>query len=502
MRRTIKINRNVLIVSFVLFVIRRIVIHSSTVMALPHDPFSMQNIQHFLRNKCQNPFTGNAAIWSYEGRLVDPTNGNVIANVEGIELVRSLTEMKRPLSPAQDGKDKVNVWNFLRGLRRLDDLKVKFLLTESGWDYSGTVLSRKLFCYSPVNGGKGSGLMKEYRLHPTAPLRKLKTEDVVALYDTATTFISTQDGKGMVVMTEWPDGHWIQSDATSIGFPSSEGGTRVLANDEIDDTSVKGRKYFEFTVYARRSGKNETPTLPPFLSKSEQDMEGDSSLNTVVVPPRSKFIQFGRDDNTEDRRYGARETYSYVVGSGEMTRGERLESMFREGLSNLKERVGLWDFDWIGNEQTMDPYRSCTVRYTRYGEAPAWYGPGKMCTLELWGRRVESVADAPPLAATFAATRIPGFLSVHTSIPTGPDYDNVSHGTKALSEKQIREQQVADEAAIKAVRWFQGKEATLPLEILKEEDYKENRIETVVSMGLSLAQRVRAATSATSPVEL
>lgn len=500
MRKARNIRSNLHIASsFALFFFHRILIHSSGAMGVPHAPFSIQNIQHFLRNKCQNPLTKNAAIWSYEGRLVDPTNGNVIANVEGIELVRSLTEISRPVTSS--GKDGGDVWNFLRGLRRLGDLKVRSILADPGWDYAGTVLSRKLFCYSPINN-KGGGLMKEYRLHPTAPLRKLKTEDVVALYDTATTYISTQNGEGMVVMTEWPDGHWIQSDASSIGFQSGAGGGIGRAHENgKNEKSSSARKYFEFTVYARRSGKNEIPVLPPSVSKTEQNTDGDSTfMNTV--PPRSKFIQFGRDDNTEDRRYGARETYSYLIGSGEMTRGERLKSILREGLSNLKERVGLWDFDFMENSKTMDPHRSCTVRYTRYGEAPAWYGPGKMCTLELWGRRVESVADAPPLAATIAATRIPGFLSVHTSIPAGPDYDNVNHGTKPLSEKQLREQQVADEAAIKAVSWFRGKEASLPLEILKEDDQKESRIETVVNMGLSLAQRVRAATSATPPVEL
>lgn len=488
MRVTNKIN----IAYFALFLAQKFFIQFSAGSALPHAPFSIEKIRYFLRNKCQNPFTKNAAIWSYEGRLVDPTNGNVIANVEGIELVRTLTEIARPLPT--NGENSGGVWNFLRGLRRLDDLKVRSMLADPGWDYAGTILSRKLFCYSPIHG-KDGGLMKEYRLHPTAPLRKLKTEDVVALYDTVTTFISTQDGEGMVVMTEWPDGHWIQSDASSIG------GIRKPTENEKGDESSSGRKYFEFTVYARRSGRNETPVLPPYLSKTDQNAEGDST-SVLTVPPRSRFIQFGRDDNAEDRRYGARETYSYLIGSGEMTRGDRLKSILREGLSNLKERVGLWDCDLMEKQSNMDPHRSCTVRYTRYGEAPAWYGPGKMCTLELWGRRVESVADTPPLAATFAATRIPGFLSVHASIPTGPDCDNVNRGTKPVSEKQMREQQAADEAAIKAVSWFRGREASLPLEILKEDDHKESRIETVVNIGLSLAQKVRAATSATLPVEL
>jgi len=450
--------------------------------ALPPVPFSTKQLQNFIHNKCQNPVTNNAAIWSYEGRLVDPTNGHVIANVEGIELVRSLTEITRP-----DLSEKKNLWKLVRGLRRLDDLKVRSILAGPGWNYAGTVLSRKFFCYSPVGGG---GLMKEFRLHPTAPVRKVKTDQAVALYDTATTFISTKSGKEMMIMTEFPDGHWIQSEASSTGFQGAEG--------EEEGDAVNERKPFEFTVYARRSGKKESPVLPS-IAKVQQKKSRNNKSSMKQVPPRSKFIQFGKDDNTEDRRFGARETYSYIMGNRDTRRGQRLRSILCETISNIKESSGLWDFE-TGSESTSDPSRSCTVRYTRYGEAPTWYGPGKMCTLELWGKRVESVADAPPLAATLAATRIPGFLSVHTSIPSGPA--EPANGKKAIPEKQVKAQMAADDAAIRAVNWFRGKEDSLPLEVLKDNDNDENFVDSVVNLGLSVAQRVRAATTAKSAAEL
>jgi len=449
---------------------------AASASALPPVPFSTKHLQNFIQNKCQNPLTNNAAIWSYEGRLVDPTNGHVIANVEGIELVRSLTEITRP-----DLSEKKNLWKLVRGLRRLDDLKVRSVLAGPGWGYSGTVLSRKLFCYSPVDE---AGLMKEYRSHPSAPVRKVKTDQAIALYDTATTFISTNKGKEMVIMTEFPDGHWIQSEASSIGFHSES-----EKNDDIADE----KKPFEFTVYARRSGKKESPALPAL--KIHQKKNGKSTS----TPPRSKFIQFGKDDNTEDQRFGAHETYSYSMGSRDMSKIQRMRSILRETISNLKESVGLWDFE-AGNEKLSDPTTSCTVRYTRYGEAPTWYGPGKMCTLELWGKRVESVADAPPLAATLAATRIPGFLSVHTSIPSGPV--ETDDATKPVPAKQMKAQMAADNAAIRSVNWFRGKEGSLPLEVLKDNKNEENFVESVVNLGLSVAQRLRAATTAKSAAEL
>ena len=293
-------------------------------------PFTPSNLKNFLQNKYHNPLTKNSAIWSYEGRLVDPTNGHVIANVEGIELVRSLAEVSRPQSSQKRDIRKL-VW----GLRRLNDLKVRTLLAGPGWEYAGTVLSRKLFCYSPV-GGIDRGLLKEYKLHPTAPVRKVKTDEAIALYDTATTFISRNGGKEMTVMTEWPDGHWMQSDASCVSFQERD------SDDVNDGLDSKDLKPFEFTVYAKRSGKGEVPCLP-LTAKKQKRKSGDASSVMGSVPPRSKIVQFGKDNTVEDQRFGARETYAYIMGRRDVSNGNRLRTAFRETLSNFKERVGLWD---------------------------------------------------------------------------------------------------------------------------------------------------------------
>lgn len=462
-------------------------------------PFTPSNLKNFLQNKYHNPLTKNSAIWSYEGRLVDPTNGHVIANVEGIELVRSLAEVSRPQSSQKRDIRKL-VW----GLRRLNDLKVRTLLAGPGWEYAGTVLSRKLFCYSPV-GGIDRGLLKEYKLHPTAPVRKVKTDEAIALYDTATTFISRNGGKEMTVMTEWPDGHWMQSDASCVSFQERD------SDDVNDGLDSKDLKPFEFTVYAKRSGKGEVPCLPQ-TAKKQKRKSGDASSVMGSVPPRSKIVQFGKDNTVEDQRFGARETYAYIMGRRDVSNGNRLRTAFRETLSNFKERVGLWDLGTSAARSRSKSKKSsstCSVRYTRYGEAPLWYGPGKMCTLELWGRRVDSVADAPPLAATLAATRIPGFLSVHTPIPAGPmgdeSYDSKNRNRKrsrSQYEKEAKEQMASDKAAVMAVKWFRGEEGSLPLEVLKNGENEENFINTVVGMGMSFAQRLRSATTATSAAEI
>lgn len=454
-------------------------------------PFSPSKVKNFIQNKCFNPFNPNAGIWSYEGHLVDPTNGRVIANVEGIELVRSLSQIERPSKKEVDE----NIWHMIRGLRRLEDLKIRTMLSSSqasspnNWEYSGTVLSRKLFCYSPVD--QSGKMLTEYKLHPTAPVRKVKIDEAIALYETATSFVSRCKGQEMVVVTEFPDGRFITCVASSSG----------ISNDVNQGESTnKNSKTFDFNLYARRSGKEE-PLLPPVTTNSK-----DGSV-LGAVPPRSKFIQFGKDTNTEDHRFGARESYSYQLGRSYLSRKERVLKTVQEKIENFCEEMGLYDIESLAKLRSKNPSKTSdsTVRYIRYGEAPPWYGPGRMCTLELWGKRIDSLSDAPPLAAVLAATRVPGFLSVNTSIPSidqstkklKPNFQSKKLNKKDLSEEEM----AADEAAIRAVHWFKGREGSLPLQISKDSGDHPNLIATMIDHGLSIAQKVRSATTMTSAAE-
>jgi hypothetical protein len=72
----------------------------------------------------------------------------------------------------------------------------------------------------------------------------------------------------------------------------------------------------------------------------------------------------------------------------------------------------------------------CTVKYTRYGEAPPWYAPGRMCTLELHGRRladnVSTSQELTPLLSWAASNCKPSFWSGWPSISqtnTSPNKD-------------------------------------------------------------------------------
>jgi hypothetical protein len=478
-------------------------------------PFHPQVVKKFVHYKCQNPLSPSCAIWSWEGRLVDPTSGKIIANVEGIELVRILSEVEQPPLPSPkstqitpSSEERTNsLWRLARGLRRLHDLKVKNMLTTTkttgrDWDYAGTVLSRKLFCYSPPTDGDQGRLLTSFKHNANSPIKDIGTEESIALYDTATTFISRFGGREMEVVTEWPDGRWIQSNA-SAGLVD---GVRMRDDYYYNNGNMKHQKNakekfpFGFTTYVKRSGRGEIPLLPKAKDVIVQTTDKKSNKKTVI--PRSTFIQFGKDEDSEHRRFGARETYSYIMGGRDCTRrSNRYKRAIQETISDIGERIGLWDFEFEQRGKHNDD--TCTVQYTRYGEAPPWYAPGRMCTLELLGRRVDSVTDAPPLAATVAATRIPGFMSVHTPIAFGIKDSKKKRGG-GINQNLLKTQQMEDASAINTVKWFRGVEdKSLALQILPEGDYPVQDMQTrLINGALNAVQRIRAATTLNAATEI
>jgi hypothetical protein len=68
--------------------------------------------------------------------------------------------------------------------------------------------------------------------------------------------------------------------------------------------------------------------------------------------------------------------------------------------------------------------------------------------LELHGKRVDSIEEAPPLAASVAAERVPGFLSVNTPISSHVSAQRAvewfRQGYLQLSEEE-EEEEVNDE---------------------------------------------------------
>lgn len=335
-------------------------------------PFAPQRIKDWIRTKCGND---GLAVWVYEGALYDPLDGTKIANVQGLELVRQLADTNtRQRSQTLKG-------NSIKG------------------DYSATLLSRKLFCYSSLQEPRR--LLHSIRLRTNAPKRKIPVHQAVALYDSATTYVSRDQGRKMVLHTEWPNGKCTWG----MAFPQ-----KTSSNDD---------KSMDFSVFAKPSNVD----VPDVTSEEEEDV--------VVTPKRSQLIQFGTGSpqQSDQSKFGARETYSYTIQESPDAGRNWLDRFFRRKTQDA----------FVENQK---------VKYTRYGEGPPWYGVGKYCMLELQGTRVASVEEAPPLAASFAAQHVPAFLSVDTPI-------------------------ASDGSAQRAVEWFRRGD----LQIVSEEDEDSQQVE-------------------------
>jgi hypothetical protein len=171
-----------------------------------------------------------------------------------------------------------------------------------------------------------------------------------------------------------------------IGHAAAQGTT---SSSSRNDNSVLPT--FDFAILAQRRGEL---VLPPLKRSNNDQLSGGLEDVEIISPRRSRFIHFGKGDgscsgsgsgSTISRKYGSvRETYSYT---------------FNNNAIDNKHSPILDVFGWIQNKimgvrrqkiqsPTVPRPKECTVRYTRYGEAPPWYAPGRSCTLDLQGKRI------------------------------------------------------------------------------------------------------------------
>jgi len=395
--------------------------------------------------------TGHA-IWAYQGALYDPLNGQKIANVQGLELVRKLAETDASLEQRTKFHkrcgDLVAATGLMGGGTTGNSDGEKNNDNNIHVDYAGTLLSRKLFCYTDPNvdprslksrggggvGGGAGGLLRSIRLRPGSPERTIPMDQAATVYDSASTFV--QRGKEWIVHTEWPDGRVVwtsthvmydqnddaddENDGGAYDERSTSVGSDRSATASSTPLKLSDGNVLEFSAYARPQGRGRPRfpdlTIPVVQTKGsnknrKKQKKGSTSsteeATTTVSPRRSALVQFGTGSGGGDAlssKFGARETYSYTLhGSG-------------------------------GNPQYNAGKKGCSVRYTRYGEGPIWYGPGRLCTLELTGKRVTDVSELPPmLVSRLAMEKVLGFLSVNA--PVARD----------------------DVLAARAVEWFRGK---------------------------------------------
>jgi hypothetical protein len=392
-----------------------------------------------LRAKC-GP-TG-AAVWAYQGRLVDPLNGLTIANVQGVELVRCLA-VTDPSGAQRE-----------RFRRRAGDLAIASTLASAAQspnlEYAGTLLSRKLFCYTSPSSP--AGLLRKVRLRPTSPERSIPVSQAATVYDTATTFcqVSSSSNAANANAAAASSSTSTSSSSSGGGGGGGSGSTLWALHTEYSDgralwttTNVQDddlQKVLEFTVYARPQPLwKQRLDWKRWLGPAASASTTTTTSSSVLSPKRSALVQFGGSAGSDAvvGKFGARETYQYSTAFGR-----------------------------------------CSCRYSRYGEGPAWYGPGRLCTLELTGRRVEAWGELPSQIAQLVHERVVGFLSVNAPVPQD------------------------DVLAARAVQVFRGKGAAqLQIAPVDRDDTSSSRGDSFLGLqrgwnrALSAWDRVRSATS-------
>jgi hypothetical protein len=302
--------------------------------------------------------------------------GKVIADVEGLELIKRLPVVER-FQLTDNSEQSI-----------LDNLHAKKLLCsqDSQWDAAVTILSRRLFCYRRRNMSKiysspdtesspCNSLLTSLRLRPDGPLRHLSPSESMAIYDSALTYISRNKGREMVIISERGGCGGNQDDVEIKN-------QFVIGHAEINSSNKKSpSSIFEFSILARRGSERDGPTQLPLITSEEVE-----SVDATISPPRSRFLQFGKGDgsgNSLARKYGSvRETYSYSFNNDIESAGD--------ASSNSGWFVRI--VNQIGNRRPRatppESIKQSTVLYTRFGEAPPWYAPGRSCTLELRGERI------------------------------------------------------------------------------------------------------------------
>lgn len=347
-------------------------------------PFSVDVVDNFLTNRCGtcNPSEG-PALWSYEGTLTDPSTGKVIAEVVGLELIKRLPVIERSQLMENNNKDP----------SILDNLQAKKLIrsentTSPQWDAAMTILSRRLFCYRRRNSNQSfspekvesspcNSLLTSLRLRPDGPLRHLSPSESMSIYDSALTYISRNKGREMVVLSERGG---CGGNPEDVELKKQF----VMGHAEMNSSSTKSpHSLFEFSILARRVSERDGPIQLPLIKAVE-------STDMTISPPRSRFMQFGKGDGSDNllaRKYGSvRETYSYSFNNIPELADHS------SSANDIFVRVGNKFRIRRSRAIPSETEKQGTVFYTRYGEAPPWYAPGRSCTLEVRGKLITKPA--------------------------------------------------------------------------------------------------------------
>ncbi len=341
----------------------------------------------------------NQQLWLYEGALYDPLDGRQVAKVQGLELVQQLDDtshlaidalLKHPNATYQDSK---TVWS--------QKIFCYTTTKDVGKDASSSTTSSSNDTVNripPKRSTMQESILDSVRVRPRSPRKEVPLDQAVAVYETATTFLSRKkrgntnaksnkhqsdddDDDEVLVHSEWPNGQTIWGKA-------QECSRQIAKSERKNDNS--GSHTIDFTIFAKLRNKN-SPLYSPDLIRDENEQDETRTTRNgdiIVSPKRVSLVQFGSSDGTMEskHKFGARETYSY-----------RNIPKTVETIGKSPKLPKWFPIPWKKNKVTDSSLTSPTVYYTRYGEGPPFYAPGRMCMLELRGRPISNFGEVGPL---------------------------------------------------------------------------------------------------------
>ena len=250
-------------------------------------------------------------------------------------------------------------------MKEIKDLAIHDILSNTNWDYTGIIQSRKLFCYRDISKKNKSSILKSIQLRPGIGKRRiLKPKEQIKCYDTILSFISCNRGKNLIIVSEWiDDGRVLISNAL--------GGNSISGDSLFTNFGNKNEESLDYTIFSRAPCSNRKDLVIPSILTSDHSTNDESSMQDggTTSPPRSQLIQIGPSTKSSSAKssFGSRETYHYTFP--------------------------IQDQQTKSKKEVQQLSRSPTLRFTRFGECPPWAGFGKTCTLELIANSVPNLAS-------------------------------------------------------------------------------------------------------------
>lgn len=314
---------------------------------MKHNSLEENCVEHLLKTKLESRTVGEPTMWYYRGWVRDPSNGQRIVGIEGVERVVSIRDFN------------VSASNITAEVLSTETRQSpgSSLLTNSR--SSSTYLTHKLFVY--VNINNRSEAITKFRKASLAPLRCVnpvsELRELVSLKSQSA--LSDRFPKNRMPGAEshifWPSGRRIYGQLT-------------FASD--------------FNTMADSEGSN-----PIAVGKS---LAFAHSVRGNKKRPVRRWVSFhGSDDSNVGR---SSEVYHFFRSE------QPLQQLIRKIRMSFVGKSGL-------------PLKhSLAFKYRRFGAAPAWLSPRKPCEIEIQGYRLESTEDLPDYALELLESCVPGFF--------------------------------------------------------------------------------------------